>query len=82
LALQPRREGNTIHITGTVDHDGSQNYDFEKGGLGHLIGAYDLQQTGQENIFQVKRRWPQDVQGTVQIDADGTLHSPNFTWGK
>lgn len=77
------RQGNTILIRGSVEHDGSEKYDFETGGLGHLMGAKGLAKAGLADNFDINRKWNQIFNGTVEIvqTPEGPeLANPRFKW--
>ncbi|MGP1255531.1 MAG: hypothetical protein ACTS10_14015 [Kiloniellales bacterium] len=62
-----RRNGETIEIEGTITHDASDDYDFEKDTPGHLVGARRLQEIGRATPYRIESVWRQKVQGRVRI---------------
>ena len=73
-----RREGDVIHIAGTVTHSWSDKYDFNSWGLGGA-GALALKDAGRAKFYSVRSSWEQEVIGTVKI-VDGKLTDPQFEW--
>ena len=85
-----KRNGDMIEIEGTITHDASDDYDFEKGTPGHLVGARRLQEAGRATPYRIESIWRQKVQGRVRIlrtkvksDPDGRsyeheLGNPEF----
>ncbi len=73
-----RREGDVIHIAGTVTHSWSDKYDFDAWGLGGA-GAVALKEAGRAKFYTVQSSWQQEVVGTVRI-VDGRLTDPQFEW--
>lgn len=79
------RKDDTIFIQGSVEHDGSETYDFEWDRLGHLVGARALQLSGHAKPFDIEKKWTQDFQGTVKVKRDpktgkNILYGSKFTW--
>ncbi len=76
------RQGNIIHIEGTVTHSGDDRYDFENND--EAFGAYELQESDRGTPFWVRQNWRQKVTGTVRIlgEEDGklVLGQPHFQW--
>lgn len=77
------RRGNKIHIKGHVDHDGNEDYDFESGDLGDVMGAKGLADAGYAHEFATIQQWGQTFEGTVDVSPaknGNALTNPRFKW--
>ncbi|WNK00135.1 peptidoglycan-binding domain-containing protein [Thalassospiraceae bacterium LMO-JJ14] len=77
------RRGDKIYIQGNVDHDGSERYDFESGGIGDMMGAKSLSDADIAHEFTTIREWGQTFEGTVDVSPaknGNALTNPRFKW--
>ena len=83
VAFTAARQGDIIRIVGTITHQPRDRYDFHAGGLGGLVGAYNVQEAGIGTPFDIRAAWSQRVEGTVRIiatseDGEHILGDPRF----
>ncbi|WNK00131.1 hypothetical protein L2D14_01575 [Thalassospiraceae bacterium LMO-JJ14] len=74
---------NKVHIKGRVVHEGNENYDFESGDLGDVMGAKGLADAGLAHNFRTIRKWSQTFEGTVDVTSGShgnILSNPNIKW--
>lgn len=67
IVFTARRTGDVIRIKGVITHSASDNYNFEKGTPGHLVGARRLQEVGRASPYTIESVWYQEVEGQVTI---------------
>jgi len=77
--LDATRNGDIIHIEGTVSHSWTDTYDFEKGKSGSE-GALLLEREGRAARFPIEAQWSRRVRGEVRIVGDRLMPVTEFQW--
>lgn len=74
------RNGDTLDVTGPVQHEVDDTYDFEAGGF-QAERANRLIDGGFAETYRNRARWSQPMSATVAILPDGNRRVQKIEWG-
>lgn len=78
--FQVTRNGNTLDVTGTVQHELDDIYDFKDGGF-QADNANRLLDGGFAETYRNRSRWSQPMSATVNLLPDGNRKVQKIEWG-